>query len=53
VGGGVTDCDQCENLTEARQERAAIMECDGNLPRQVAERRARELNPDRRTCGHP
>jgi hypothetical protein len=45
-------CPQCEALREAREERAAIMEYDGGLPRQVAERRARELNPDTRTCGH-
>ena len=48
----MTDCDQCENLREAREERAAIMEYDAGLPRQVAERRARELHPDRRACGH-
>jgi hypothetical protein len=48
----VNDCEQCENLREAREERAAIMEHDGGLPRQVAERRAVELNPDRRDCWH-
>jgi hypothetical protein len=48
----LTDCDQCQALTEAREERAAIMEFDAGLPRKVAERRARELHPDMRTCGH-
>jgi hypothetical protein len=45
-------CDDCLALIEVREERAAIMHFDGGLPRQVAERRARELHPDRRECGH-
>jgi hypothetical protein len=48
----MTGCEQCDALKEAREERAAILEFDGGLPRQVAERRAVELHPDRRTCGH-
>jgi hypothetical protein len=45
-------CHQCLALQESREERAGILEYDGGLPRQVAERRAAEIHPDRRTCGH-
>ena len=38
------DCPECE----AREERAAILEHDACLPREEAERRARELHP----CQH-